>query len=170
MSDSKSFNWQSIAQCSCEALSIRHQTWLEEAGSLTQRLSQLHGAPIRVQVEYEGWQMLRADECAALSLPLYTEGWVREVHLCAGAVPWVFARSVTSRKVLESKVFTLEGLGNRALGHLLFSDPAFSRGPIEICRYPVSGFWARRSIFQRGVSALLVAEVFLPEFWSAVFR
>lgn len=151
---------------------VRH--WLEEPGSLTQRLSVLNGAPIRVQVQYEGWQSLRPDECSALQLPPATEGWVREVLLCAGEVPWVFARSVTSREALESTLFALTALGNRALGHLLFSDPAFQRGAIEVCRYPAEQapktHWARRSVFWRDARGLLVSEVFLPAFWSAALR
>ncbi|OYT94170.1 MAG: chorismate--pyruvate lyase, partial [Pseudomonas sp. PGPPP3] len=64
----------------------------------------------------------------------------------------------------------------RSLGELLFSDRAFTRGTIQVCRYPApwlpsaarnEQLWARRSCFQRGTLAVLVAEVFLPQLWQA---
>jgi len=59
---------------------------------------------------------------------------------------------------------------------LLFSDRAFDRGELQVCRYPAQWLpaeacserlWARRSCFSRGTLGVLVAEVFLPEFWQA---
>ncbi|MBF3221908.1 chorismate lyase, partial [Pseudomonas aeruginosa] len=63
----------------------------------------------------------------------------------------------------------------RSLGELLFSDSAFERGPIEVCRYPAAGLpaevhaeglWGRRSRFSRGALGVLVAEVYLPRLWD----
>ena len=173
MHDFDCLSWLPITQAAAD-IPTTFRSWLEEPGSLTQRLSALYGEPIQVKVAYEGWQPLRADECAALQLSALTEGWVREVFLCAGAEAWVFARSVTCREVLESNQFFLTQLGNRALGHVLFSDPAFRRGAIEICRYPFEKsqemYWARRSVFWRDAQGLLVSEVFLPALWSAAIR
>ncbi len=151
--------------------------WLGEEGSLTRRLTALAGGAFHVEVLAEGWQVLRDDECAALACATGCEGWVREVLLCGGGQPWVFARSVASRAALQQEPFALDRLGQQPLGHLLFSDPGFSRGPIECCRYQAadlpaaqcaSGLLARRSLFRRGVLGLLVAEVFLPALWQAV--
>lgn len=68
-------------------------------------------------------------------------------------------------------------MGTRSLGELLFSDRAFLRGPIEVCRYPAASLpaevraerlWGRRSCFSRDGLGVLVAEVFLPTLWQRV--
>lgn len=154
----------------------RELDWLNEQGSLTRRLTALAAGRFAVEPLVEGWQILRTDECAALGVPSGSEGWVREVYLHGAGRPWVFARSVAARSALERHPFALDSLGSRALGHLLFSDPAFTRQPIEACRYPAAllppavraeGLWGRRSLFCQGPLGVLVAEVFLPALWRA---
>lgn len=158
------------------APSARELDWLNEQGSLTQRLTSLGDDTFAVEPLVEGWQILRDDECAALGVPSASEGWVREVYLYGRRQPWVFARSVAARTALERHPFALDRLGTTSLGHLLFRDPAFVRQPIEACRYPAallppavrtSGLWGRRSLFCQGPLGVLVAEVFLPALWQA---
>ncbi len=149
--------------------------WLyADRGSLTERLTALAGGRFTVEVITQGWQPLRPDECQALDVPPSSPGWVREVWLRGDGEAWVFARSVAARKALEAADFDLAALGDRPLGHWLFQAPAFVRGPLEACRYPLAWLpdgaastacWARRSVFSRGPLAILVGEVFLPAFW-----
>jgi chorismate--pyruvate lyase len=151
--------------------------WLFNQDSLTRRLTRLSENAFSVTPVHEGWQPLRDDECAALNLPVASEGWVREVYLRGHDEKWVFARSVAARTALQAGGLHMDELGTRSLGELLFSDPAFERGPLQICRYPASwlpacdampGLWARRSCFSRGPLTLVVAEVFLPDLWNAI--
>ncbi len=149
--------------------------WLFDQGSLTRRLIALSRDAFSVTPLAEGWQALRNDECAALQVPTGSQGWVREVYLRGHGQPWVFARSVAARSSLEGSGLALRELGSRSLGELLFSDRAFARGAIEVSRYPAAWLpsavraerlWARRSSFNRGGLAVLVAEVFLPTLWQ----
>ncbi|OQR37940.1 chorismate--pyruvate lyase [Pseudomonas sp. T] len=151
--------------------------WLFDEGSLTRRLTALSADNFAVQPLAEGWHRLRTDECAALGVPDGSQGWVREVYLKGHGTPWVFARSVAARSALEGSGFDLRLLGTRSLGELLFSDRAFQRGPIEVCRYPAASLpaevraerlWGRRSCFSRDGLGVLVAEVFLPSLWHRV--
>lgn len=151
--------------------------WLFDEGSLTQRLTEMAGGQFTIEVLEEGFEVLRDDECEVLQLPPESTGWVREVFLCGAGAPWVFARTVTARKTLETAGLDLQTLGTRSLGDLLFEDEAFVRRPIEICHYPAQwlpedhqtrGLWARRSRFDRDDTYLLVAEVFLTGFWNAL--
>jgi chorismate--pyruvate lyase len=151
--------------------------WLFDPGSLTRRLTLLSDDHFSVRVLLQDWQPLRDEECLALGVPVGSEGWVREVCLLGHGQSWVFARSVAARSSLQASDLDLQALGNRSLGELLFCDPAFVRGPIQTCRYPArwlpaqhagEQFWARRSRFDRGPLAVLVAEVFLPPVWQAV--
>lgn len=150
--------------------------WLQDQGSLTQRLTQLANGRFEVSPLQEDWQPLRDDECAALQLAQGSLGWVREVYLLGVGTPWVFARSVAGQAALASHDVGLDGLGNRSLGHLLFSNPAFIRQPLHTCRYPAAwlplqhaqdNLWARRSRFDRDGLGILVTEVFLPALWRA---
>ena len=150
--------------------------WLFDQGSLTQRLTRLADQQFSVLPLQEGWHLLRDDECHALAVPAGSQGWVREVYLRGHQQPWVFARSVAARSALQGSGLNLGELGSRSLGELLFSDQAFTRGSIQVCRYPAAWLplpvrseqlWARRSCFQRGALAVLVAEVFLPALWQA---
>lgn len=150
--------------------------WLFDDGSLTRRLIALSDDAFSVTPLQESWQTLRADECAALNVREGSVGWVREVFLRGHGQPWVFARSVASRSQLINSDLHMDELGSRSLGELLFSDQAFSRGEMQVCRYPqhwlppevsAEQLWARRSLFSRDGLGVLVAEVFLPELWSA---
>lgn len=167
--------WLPAAQLQ-PAPSPRELDWLDEQGSLTRRLTALSGGRFAVEVLAEGWQALRADECAALGVAPGSEGWVREVYLRGAGQPWVFARSVAARSALEEDGLDLESLGSRSLGELLFCDRGFTRQAIEVCRYPSAWLppdaacdrlWARRSRFDRGALSVLVAETFLPALWHA---
>ncbi|WP_070885835.1 chorismate--pyruvate lyase family protein [Pseudomonas argentinensis] len=153
--------------------------WLFNEQSLTRRLTELSAGGFSVSPLREGWLTLRDDECAALDVPPGSLGWVREVYLRGNGQPWVFARSVAARQALQGSGLDLQQLGSRSLGELLFSDQAFTRGELQVCRYPGAwlpaealqdGLWARRSCFRRGPLAVLVAEVFLPAFWPAASR
>lgn len=153
--------------------------WLFNEQSLTRRLTELSAGGFSVTPLREGWLLLRDDECAALGVPPGSLGWVREVYLRGNGQPWVFARSVAARQALDGSGLDLQQLGSRSLGELLFSDQAFARGELQVCRYPGAwlpaealqdGLWARRSCFRRGPLAVLVAEVFLPDFWPAASR
>ena len=154
--------------------------WLFDQGSLTQRLKQLCTDAFTVQLLCEGWQTLSADECQALNVTGNSCGWVREVFLCDGQQPWVFARSVASQAELESSGFNISQLGTRSLGELLFSQQAFKRGVMHIRQLPCQQLpsiaqqhtsnqthvWARRSCFKKDTLGVLVAEIFLPQLWQ----
>ncbi len=154
--------------------------WLFDQDSLTQRLTQLCRAEFRVKVLAEGWQTLTENECQALNIATHSCGWVREVLLCDGEQPWVFARSVAGKTALTASGFDISQLGTRSLGELLFSNPAFDRGAMYIARMPCQQLpeqarplakkqkylWARRSCFQQNELGVLVAEVFLPQLWQ----
>lgn len=151
--------------------------WLFNQDSLTRRLTRLSNDGFSVTLIQEGWQALRDDECAALGLPVASLGWVREVHLHGNGLAWVFARSVASQAALQGCGLHMDELGTRSLGELLFSDPAFDRGALQVRAYPAQwlpapdraeSLWARRSCFSRGALSILVAEVFLPAFWTSL--
>ena len=171
-----SLDWLPADRLSAPLAPDLHDWLYVDEGSLTRRLTQLAKGEFSVMPLAEAWQVLRDDECAALGIAEGSQGWVREVYLRGHQEPWVFARSVAARSALEQSELDLPHLGRRALGELLFTDPAFSRGPLQARQYPESWLpqdirqprlWARRSCFSQGELRVLVAEVFLPALWQA---
>lgn len=154
--------------------------WLFDQASLTQRLSALCRIGFSVQPLQESWQTLSLEECSVLNIAPHSMGWVREVFLCDGSQPWIFARSVAGQAELLQADFDLSQLGSRSLGQLLFNQQAFQRGALHICHIPVSQLpliaqqqtlaqshvWARRSCFKKQALSVLVTEVFLPKLWQ----
>ena len=154
--------------------------WLFDKNSLTQRLRAICRTGFVVQPLNEGWQTLSLDECTALNIAPNSIGWVREVFLCDGDQPWVFARSVAGQTELLNANFDLSQLGSRSLGQLLFNQQAFKRGALQISQLAVTQLpliaqqharsqqhlWARRSCFNKESLVVLVAEVFLPKLWQ----
>lgn len=149
--------------------------WLFEPGSLTARLKNLSQHHFAVEPLSEGWHPLRKDEAKALSVPLDTIAWIREVILWGCDQAWVFARSIATKESLEKSGFPLADLGTRPLGEVLSLHEAFVRGQLHVCRYPTNWLpepyqhdncWARRSCFSKDELHVLVCEVFLPDLWK----
>ncbi len=151
--------------------------WLTHRGSLTARLK-AHCARFRVKVLYQGLGRPIEDERAVLGLKIGERAWIREVLLCDGDVPLVFAHSVLPLGNVRGAWNLFAGLGARPLGEVLFTDPRISRRGLHFkrlaARHPlyrrmrsdpksISRVWARRSIFYRCGRSLLVTEVFLDQ-------
>ena len=143
------------------------ESWMLDTGSLTDRLMKTMG-DFQLKLVGQGAARLHCDEARLLRTNDSGEGWqVREVLLCDGNIPWVFARSVIPESLIAS---TFNHIGKEPLGKRLFNDKSFARGDFEIsvvpslngCNDDYQKLWARRSCFRFQGNSLLVAEVFLP--------
>ena len=152
----------------------RLRPWVEEPGSLTRRLRALSGPAFRVHVIAEAWRRGWPDERHRLGLRGPARLWLREVMLCRGDVPLVYARSVMPANTLRGPLRRLRRLGRQPLGALLFGRYPVARGGIEVAPVTTrsrlgrrtvacggSPAWARRSVFRIAGRPLLVTEVFL---------
>lgn len=154
------------------------RAWLTAPGSLSERLRRACIAGFRVQRLRQGRGAAWCDERDPLRLTAHDQPLVREVLLCCGATPVVFARSIAAANHLDGPWRSLRGLRARPLAAMLFADPRIQRGAMAYChldeRAPLyrraalavadlpSELWARRSVFCRQGAPLLVTEVFLP--------
>lgn len=156
------------------------QDWLSNRDSLTARLV-ARCSHFRVQRLRQGRAKCLRDEFHALGLPCVTQVIEREVLLRCDERAVVYAHTVLSLDANASHWPLFASLGNRSLGSTLFSDPQVERGQLYFARlgrrHPlmqrivqvhalgneVAYLWARRSVFRRKGSPLLVTEVFLPE-------
>ncbi|WP_440996405.1 chorismate--pyruvate lyase family protein [Arhodomonas sp. SL1] len=150
--------------------------WIETPGSLTARMRRRCGSGFHVVVLGEHWGRPWRDEAMRLGIRTGRHTWIREVLLCNGAEPWIYARSVIPPETLAGPLRRLRRLGRTPLGRVLFGRYPIRRGPIEVARLGtadglcrraleqagVRPRWARRSVFRAGDRALLVSEAFLP--------
>jgi chorismate--pyruvate lyase len=147
--------------------------WLDEPGSLTRRLRRLTGEQFNVCPMNECWSRGWPDERQRLRSPGTRQLWLREVLLCRGEQPLVYARSLIPATTLRGPLRRLQRLGKQPLGALLFGRYPLVRGPIEIAPLTSNSRlarqancqgedprWARRSVFSVAGRSLLVTEVF----------
>ncbi len=152
--------------------------WLQYRGSLTRRIqeqcTQFHVEPV-----FQDFAHIYGDEWRKMKLYRHELALVREVYLYCCDKPVVFAHSIVSRKNLQGAWRTLNGLGNRSLGSMLFTNPKVKRTPLEFKKVNSGHFlydrailrltekpthlWARRSLFTLQNQSILVTEVFLPD-------
>lgn len=160
------------------SLSPRARGWLQNRGSLTQLIQQRCRGNFRVKPVFQSLATACADELAVMNLRQKELALVREVYLYCGNTPVVFAHSVVARKDLRGAWRSLNGLGNRSLGTVLFTNPVVKRTPLRFRKlnstHPLfrracenlqanpPGLWARRSLFSLRGQSILVTEVFLP--------
>ncbi|TJZ73139.1 chorismate--pyruvate lyase family protein [Chitiniphilus eburneus] len=152
--------------------------WLTESGSLTARLI-AHYPCFKVRVLAQGLARPHDDERATLGLPrANVRVPSREVLLCSGDTPLVFAHSVTTPAAVRRGFRKFRHIGGRSLGSMLFASPTIARSMLAWrrvdARHPLwrkaravvgplpARLWARRSVFYTGPDRLLVTEVFLP--------
>ena len=151
--------------------------WLVNRGSLTARLRSQ--GSLSVTLLSQQLQRLLPDERRYLVCGSQLVV-VREVLLCVDQQPWVYARSLIPKALLQGPGRVLGQLGRTPLGEWLFAYPHIQRGPLQIARlypdaphYPSAQgqgqpLWARRSPFYIGQHLLLVCETFLPPLLTAL--
>lgn len=152
----------------------RVRAWLLDAGSLTAHVRACCPGRFRLRVLRERWTYPRVDEAAALGIPRRRRVRIREVALCCGDEPMVFARTVIPPGTQRGPRQRLAGIGNRPLGALLFADRSMRREPFYVARLTLAQaglpapaarhrtVWGRRAVFRLGGAPLLVAEFFMP--------
>lgn len=145
------------------------------AGSLTAALK-AHYPDLRVEILFEGQRPPRGDEARLPGIARRKTVWTREVLLCHGNIPLIYAHSILPAAGKRHAWNWLRSLGTRPLGEALFSYPGMRRSPLRFRRLPrhhplmrsqLSSYAlrlpliARRSAFLLQRTTLLVTEIFL---------
>lgn len=171
-------DWAPLRQRRLPGASVQTHAWLADRGSLTR--SVIASCRRRFAVDLIAQRPGRAlpSEAALLDSGPAHANLVREVRLCCGGDPWVFARTVLPQRNLRGPVRALTRLGRRPLGEVLFADPTTRRVRVEVARItrrhhlfrpatvhlrrPPKVIWGRRTLFEFGGRRILVNEIFLP--------
>lgn len=147
--------------------------WLQGRRSLTARIRR-HAPDVAVRVLAEGLAEPRLHD----ELPewAHTPCWVRCIALHGAGRDWIYARTVIPGWGPSNPWTTVQTLGSRPLGEILFTDEELPRSNFEFARrahWPHqalwlghgSGFqppaWGRRCRFGRADAPLLLTEVFV---------
>lgn len=153
--------------------------WLLAAGSLTQGLQQVCRAEFKVQVLKH--ELVPAPEFICADLNVQPNEFVlqREVLLCDGDEPLVFASSLLPEVALTGRYQELRELGSRPLGHWIFSEPVLKRQSMLFAELPIGAdlfkslaahttlsLLGRKTLFVGADKPLLVSEFFLPALQS----
>lgn len=99
---------------------------------------------------------------------------VRQVLLCRGDTPLVYARTVIPATTIQGAQRRYANMGTRPLGAMLFADRTMRRESVQVALLPIShvahqyaesdeDVWGRRSVFRVSDRPILVSEYFLPE-------
>ncbi|HTJ96609.1 MAG TPA: chorismate lyase [Rhodocyclaceae bacterium] len=158
------------------------QAWLGETGSLTRRVQSICSSaqPFSLRLLAHDFSLPHRDEVTLLQTHQRVRS--REILLQRGSVPLVFAHSVVARRDLRGAWTSMDGVGGRSLGSVLFADHRVVRGALHFkrldARHPLfqkalpwcgvapKELWARRAVFSRYGKPLAVTEVFLPSILS----
>jgi len=109
-----------------------------------------------------------------MSLNNVRSALVRQVLLCCGDTPLVYARTVIPVTTIKGAQRRYANLGSRPLGAMLFADRTMRREDVQVAVLPASheanqftradeSVWGRRSVFRVAGKPLLVSEYFLPD-------
>jgi len=153
--------------------------WLRRPGSLTAALSRL--GPVRVEVVQESLTAKTNSAMGSAEDRQREPVWTRDVLLLVEGVSVIAARSVTPAAHSRCAWRAVRSLGERPLATILYDDASVSRGRFSFASlngsrirrgdalsYTGCRLLARKSVFVRTTSPLLVTEVFLPELWRLV--
>jgi chorismate--pyruvate lyase len=157
--------------------------WLKNRQSLTARLVASCGQ-FQVQRLHQQSAQCLPDEVAVMGLSRRRQVMERDVLLRCNGVPVVYAHTILPRTANAAQWPLFASLGNKSLGTTLFCDPLVARGLLHFALLRAShplmrriarldelgavapSLFARRSLFTRRGSSLLVTEVFLPALYA----
>jgi chorismate lyase len=177
-------NWRNAASPS---LTDQQKYWLFRSGALTTGLRKL--GPLQLRVVREHAHGLLPSEAWMVAQAPRSPIWIREIIMSIDGVDSVFARSFTPLNASHGLWQGMRRLRTRPLADMLYHDPQITRSRFFSCRltdqHPLyrcarnmlgaqcpcaRTMLARCSVFWRLGEPLLVAECFLPEFWSVAQR
>lgn len=141
-------------------------SWLLDKGSLTASLMALSDGDFNVDVVWQGIAVAHRHEQQKLGLDAEQKSLIREVELNIFDRAVVFARSIIPLEFVGAEQGSLENLGTKPLGHLLFKDGNIRVSKRDFAKvdYDSETIFARRTPYDYENKQILVSEFFLPSF------
>ena len=158
----KQTRWQTHAFGVQKHLASSLQSWLNETGSLTQRLRTQHNNQFNVSVLLQNWAHGFADETALLNQPQQRYQLIREVTLYASHQPVILAKLQGKKSQYGELGEVIFAYPNLQILTRQFSSTHFYTGQHQNSLQPNELIWGRRTLYGIANHPLLVAEFFLP--------
>jgi len=153
--------------------------WLHDQGSLTKSIRNVCLQEFTVKVLLHQFKTAPAAALECLELETGDQVLHREVILCDGDEPLVFACSLLPEKALQGRFEELCEMGSRPLGHWIFKEPALQRTGMQFTQlqdnnplfqrlevYKNHNIYGRKTLFTGAEHPFLVSEFFLPALQS----
>lgn len=153
------------------------QSWLTTPNSLTEKM-RIPCPELMVEVLSETVDRPLIDEANTLEMHPQEQAWIRCVLLKCGESDWVYARTIIPNFTKTNPWHSLQALGSKPLGDVLFELPSIQRSEFEFSKQLLKNLphfntclpsqqlnitgYARRSTFKQQDAPLLLTEVFLP--------
>jgi len=154
--------------------------WLLTKESMTRRLRKESNERLTVQILKQHWGLPSIQEALFLGIPHRHSVLIREVFLCGGGRPWMFARSIFPHSLFTGEERWLQKkLDENPIGPILYRHKAMKKSPPQFAKlnptheeYEILKkymtmeeeiLWARRACFYLNNKPLLVSEILLPE-------
>jgi len=143
------------------------QSWLTDQGSLTQALIKKSQNQFQVDLINEEWVSYSNPALLTKFGPLHQSHrfWSRKVILMGNGRPWVKAHTLLPEHSLFSPLKQILELNNKPLGEYLFNHPQLIRTDLDFALVDPD-CWGRRSLFYLFGKPIMVAEFFLPQFFT----
>lgn len=170
-------NWRTLRDFGRGRIPPGVLDWILDSASLTQRVRSLCGAkPFRVRVLSQAYRCSSEAEARVLDIRPGLKVLDRQVQLCCGEQPLVYARSLLPVTLFTGRQQRLKYQGSKSLGATLFADPTVTRGELQVAQAAAEHIpgadnaetkvWGRRSVFRIQGKPLLVAEFYLPRLFE----
>jgi len=166
----QSSSWRVDTVLSQNSIDEKLAPWLTDKGSLTSALTALSDNNFQVRLLDQGIAVPYLHEQQKLNYSENQTSLIREVELHIHDQAVVFARSIIPLELTNPRQGSLDKLGTKPLGHLLFKEGRARASKREFARVEVADqiIHARRTPYEYQDHQVLVSEFFLPSFLSFI--
>jgi len=166
----QSSSWRVDTVLSQNSIDEKLAPWLTDKGSLTSALTALSDNNFQVRLLDQGIAVPYLHEQQKLNYSENQTSLIREVELHIHDQAVVFARSIIPLELTNPRQGSLDKLGTKPLGHLLFKEGRARASKREFARVEVADqiIHARRTPYEYQDQQVLVSEFFLPSFLSFI--
>src|SRR3982750_3304578 len=128
-------NWRTLRDFDRRSIPPAVLNWILDPASLTQRIRGFCGSEIfQVRVLSQAYRYASTAEAQQLQILPGLRVLDRQVQLCCGKQPLVYARSLLPGILFTGRQQRLKFQGSRSLGATLFADPSVTRGELQVAR------------------------------------
>lgn len=162
-----------------QGLDATREFWLTQQQSTTKLLESIYPlGDLKIVVCKAAWRTANTHDCTYIGVE-QQECWIREVLICIKQQPWMWARSVFTKAIIQQSGIDFTQLSTTPLGAVIFKHADLIRSDFnyavlnaqhadyQLIRQQTNiispKLWARRSKFSLKQTGFLLYEVLLDK-------